>query len=106
MCGAAAESIMLVVAVALKKGDSAAVESAYLSGGGGGKVEKWITSGITPQLQDEWKRYTSLLNYWRDSAAHGRNSHIGENEAYTALLLLLRFAMFASDRWAELTQTN
>jgi hypothetical protein len=47
-----------------------------------------------------------LLNYWRDSAAHGRNSHIGENEAYTALLLLLRFAMFASDRWAELTQTN
>ena len=45
----------------------------------------------------------SLLKYWRDAASHGRRSGIADNEAYTALAVLLRFAQFANDRWTDLT---
>lgn len=54
------------------------------------------------ELRDEYKGYTTLLKYWRDQAAHGKASGIGDNEAYTSLALLLRFAIFVEDNWAEI----
>ncbi len=44
-----------------------------------------------------------LLKYWRDEAAHGKASNIKEEEAFTSLGLLLRFAMFMDNNWNELT---
>lgn len=44
-----------------------------------------------------------LLKYWRDSSAHGKAVRIQEPEAYQSLALLLRFALFARDRWDTLT---
>jgi hypothetical protein len=105
MCGAAAESIILAIGVA-KSRDTAATEKLYLSSGGRGRLEKQITSVLTESLQNELKGYMSLLKYWRDSAAHGRRAGIGDSEAYTSLALLLRFAQFATDRWADLTSTR
>jgi hypothetical protein len=102
MCGAAAESILLAVAIA-KEGDADKVERLYLASGGRRKVENLILGQQPKPIQEEFLGYLSLLKYWRDAATHGRRSGIGDNEAYTALAVLLRFAQFANDRWADLT---
>lgn len=103
MCGAAAESVLLAVAVA-KDGDPNKVEQMYLASGGRGRIEKLILGQQKSAVQDEFRGYLSLLKYWRDSASHGHRIGVGDNEAYTALAVLLRFAQFANDRWNELTQ--
>jgi hypothetical protein len=102
MCGAAAESILLATAIA--KSDEATVLAAYQSSGGRRKVENMIVGKATKELSQEYLSYTVLLKYWRDQAAHGKPSRIGDAEAYTSLGMLLRFAIYTAERWQELTQ--
>lgn len=104
MCGAAAESVLLAVATA-REGDADKVEKLYLGSGGRRRVEQLIVGQQQQSVREEFVGYLSLLKYWRDTAAHGRRSGITDNEAYTALAVLLRFAQFTQDRWAELTGT-
>lgn len=66
------------------------------------KIENIVIGKARNQLQNEYRGYSSLLKYWRDSAAHGKASEVGDNEAYTAIALLLRFAMFVDDNWDEI----
>lgn len=101
MCGAAAESIMLATAIA-KHGESRVLQQ-YNRSNGRRAVENMILGQRTPSLKEEYLGYATLLKYWRDSASHGSASNITDNEAYTSLALLLRFALFTSDRWSELT---
>ncbi len=103
MCGAAAESILLAVAIA-KDGDADKVDRMYLASGGRRRVEQLIIGQQAKPIQEEFVGYLSLLKYWRDAASHGRRSGIADNEAYTALAVLLRFAQFANDRWTDLTK--
>jgi hypothetical protein len=102
MCGAAAEAITLALAIA-KTGDEERVRKDYESAGGRGRMEKLLMAQQNALVMRELPNYLDLLKYWRDSAAHGLASPIQEAEAFTSLLLLLRFAQFASDRWADLT---
>jgi hypothetical protein len=97
MCWAAAESIMLALAVA-KTGDARKVMDDYAGSGGRGRVERLVVSGQDKYVRADFDRYVDLLKYWRDSAAHGKAAGITELEAWTSLVLLLRFAIFASDR--------
>lgn len=105
MCGAATESILLSVAVA-KSGNEERVLGEYLSSGGRGRIEKMLLGQQPDRVQAEFRGYTSLLKYWRDSSAHGKKASIGDNEAYTSLALLLRFAHFVNDGWGSLTETH
>lgn len=102
MCGAAAESVLLELAIA-KSGDTDSVMRAYNSQSGRSRVETGLLGQAPDPLKREFNGYMSLLKYWRDDAAHGKASGIADNEAYTSLALLLRFANFANDRWADLT---
>jgi len=102
MCGAAAEAILLATAIA--KSDEATVLAEYNTAGGRRKVENIILGQARQELRDEYKGYTTLLKYWRDQAAHGKVSGIADNEAYTSLALLLRFAIFVNENWTELTK--
>ena len=102
MSGAAAESILLATAVA-KQGDEDVVLSQYRTANGRRKVENIIVGKLRESLRNEFHGHTTLLKYWRDSAAHGQVSGIRENEAFTAIALLLRYAMFTSNNWNELT---
>jgi hypothetical protein len=102
MCGAAAESIVLALAIA-RTGDERKVLNDYAGSGGRGRVERLLIGGQPAHVQEEFHRYVSLLKYWRDSAAHGKAAGITELEAWTSLVLLLRFAIFASDRLETLT---
>lgn len=101
MCGAAAESIVLAIAIA-KSGDEASVLKSYLAAQGRKRTIDGIVRGARASIADAFKAATDLLSYWRDEAAHGRASEISEIEAHTALGRLVRFAQFASDNWAEL----
>ena len=102
MCGAAAESIVLAVAIA-KIGDEVSVLKGYLAAQGRKRTIDGIIHGARAGVADPFKAATDLLSYWRDEAAHGAASEISEIEAHTALGRLVRFAQFASDNWSELT---
>ena len=101
MCGAAAESILLAVAIA-KDGDQEKIEKAYQ----GGEIENMILGFQPENVQAECRGCFSLLKYWGDRMPQGKASGITEAKAYTALMLLLRLAQFANDRWDELTKRN
>lgn len=104
MCGAAAESIMLAIAIA-KDNDEGAVLKTYSSANGRSKIENMIIGKAVKPLQINFKGFTELIKYWRDEAAHGKVSNIGDNEAFTSLAMLLRFANYVNEYWDELTKT-
>jgi hypothetical protein len=108
MCGAASESIILALAIA-KKGSEEPILKMYAGATGRGRVEGYLLGSQTTLVREEFGRYTGLLKHWRDDSAHGRAVRISEPEAYSALALLLRFALWAEGRWTELvsqTSTN
>jgi hypothetical protein len=103
MCGAAAESITLAIAIA-RAGDEAAVLAEYRRTSGRSAIERRLLAGRNSHIQTTLPSFLNLLGYWRDDAAHGQRSEIEEEQAFIALLLLLRFAQFADSRWGDLTQ--
>ncbi len=105
MCGAASESILLSIAIQ-KVGDELKVLAEYSTSRGRSRIENTIIGQTDEYIQREFRSHTNLLKYWRDEASHGKASHISDNEAYTSLALLLRFAMFAFEHWNKLTSSS
>jgi hypothetical protein len=103
MCGAAAESVLLAAAVA-REGSEEAILKVYASANGRSRVESTLLGQVRDQLRREFQGLTVLLKYWRDEAAHGKESRIGDNEAYTSLAMLLRFGKLVADNWRDLTE--
>jgi hypothetical protein len=101
MCGAAAESILIRVAVA-KIGEESKVMNSYRSSNGRHRVENIIVGQLREPLAGQFCNLMDLLKYWRDEAAHGGFSEISEFEAYEAMARLLRLAHFADDHWHDL----
>lgn len=101
MCGAAAESILLATAIA-RTGDEQKVLKAYSSSRGRSRVENIVIGQAKKYLKTQFQGYNELLKYWRDEASHGKASTISDNEAYTSLAMLLRYAMFVKDNWKNL----
>ncbi len=102
MCGAAAESILISLAIE-RSGDKERVLKDYSTSGGRGKIERLLFGQQKQSLRDRFDNYMELLKYWRDSAAHGGESVVDEEEAFTSVLLLLRLARFADSNWNKLT---
>jgi hypothetical protein len=103
MCGAAAESILLAIAIA-KSGDEKRILKEYASAGGRSRIENRALGRSHAGLRDEFRGYLGLLKYWRDAAAHGHAQGITDNEAFTSLAVLLRLSRCASDNWSDLTR--
>jgi hypothetical protein len=95
MCGAAVEAIVL--AIALERLPENDVWKIYESAGGRGKLVEKLMKAFPDHVKREFQGYTALMTYWRDEAAHGQLSSILESEAFTSLLLLLRFSRYADD---------
>lgn len=102
MTGAAAESILLAAAIAVK--DEVTVMKEYRSSSGRRKVENIILHG-KDDLRAELLNQLSVLKYWRDDASHGTTSPISNEEAFVALAMLLRLAQFVEDNWSRITAT-
>jgi len=101
MCGAAAESILLYLAIAKKK-DEHEVLKIYYTRNGRVRIENILIGQQKKNIQNEFRGYTSLLKYWRDISVHGKKCDISDNEAFTSLVLLLRFSIFVNENYEEL----
>lgn len=101
MCGSAAESILLALAIA-KTSDEERVMREYRSSKGRQFLESTLRSQQNGHVQEQLGQFLGLLKYWRDEASHGTESPIDEEEAFLAMVLLLRLARFADERWEEL----
>ena len=95
MSGAAAESILLALAIA-KEGDEEKVLATYKTASGRGRVKAHLLAGVTPGLVKQFEAAIQLLHYWRDDAGHGTATSIDEIEAHASLTQLLRLAQIAS----------
>jgi hypothetical protein len=104
MAGAACESMLIALAIEKTK-DEAKVLRLYLGRDGRRNLIKEITLNTKPFLGQVIETATSILSYWRDSAAHGGAAEIGEFGAHDALSRLLRFSQFVDTNWAALTTT-
>jgi len=102
MVGAAAESILLAVAIA-KKGNEAEVLKMYQNSSGRSRVTTYVTGKSTPSIARRFRDALHILHFWRDDASHGVHTTISEVEAHTALSELIRLGQFASDNWDDLT---
>lgn len=103
MSGAAAESILLAVAIA-KSGSEADVLKLYGGARGRSEVRKLVVGPSPTGVFKSFYAATSLIDPWRDEAAHGRASSIDETEAHESLLQLLHFAKLAEKHWSALTK--
>jgi len=102
MCGAAAESILLHLAIQKRRNEDEVLKL-YRTASGRKRVEDILLAGTSSQTSNTVRNLTDLLKYWRDDASHGIASDISEFEAYEAIARLLRFAHFATDHKTELT---
>lgn len=102
MCGAAAESILLHLAI-VKDGNEENILKLYRAANGRQKLENMIIGQQKDGIKNDFEIFFSLLKYWRDEAAHGRKSNISESEAYTSVALIMRCAQFARDNFETLT---
>jgi hypothetical protein len=104
MCGAAAESVLL--ALASKKMGAQEALNEYQRSGGRHRIRNRLVSQTRNEIQTRFDSYLELLNYWRDESAHGIARSIGEEESFTSLLLLLRFAQLGSNEWDAFTNNS
>jgi hypothetical protein len=102
MCGAAAESILLALAIA-KSGDEDATIREYTGGSGRKRTIDALVGQQPNRIQGEFRSSMNILSYWRDDAAHGMASPISAAEAEVAMQQLLRLSQFADRRWDEFT---
>jgi hypothetical protein len=102
MVGAAAESILLAIAIA-KTGDESLITREYLAKNGRKTVTDRVIGQAPSHLARPFNSGMQLLGYWRDSAGHGRFAPISSAEADQALRELLVLSQFASDNWGQLT---
>jgi hypothetical protein len=102
MAGAAAEAILLKLASSYLN-DAGQVGSTYRRRDGRTLLLRQLTSKRPKPVQVAIESFSEVIAYWRDDAAHASDAPIDEPEAFTTLLILLRFAIFADNRWSELT---
>jgi hypothetical protein len=104
MTGAAAESILLAIAVA-KSGEESKILSEYATSSGRGRITKRIVGNVPEAVAKQFQTAMQVLHYWRDDASHGMETTISELEAHASISQLLRLAQFSSDHWQELTMS-
>jgi hypothetical protein len=102
MSGAAAESILLALAVA-KIGDEAKVLVEYNTTGGRRRLTKRVCANVSTALAAQIEASLQLLGRWHDAAGHGTMTTVSEIEAHIGLTDLLRLAQLGHDHWAELS---
>jgi hypothetical protein len=105
MAGAAAESILLALAVA-KTGDEAKVLVEYNTTGGRRRVTRRICAQVSAPLVTQFEAALLAVRHWHDGAGHATMTTISEVEAHSSLTDLLRLAQFAHDHWSELVEAG
>ena len=105
MCGGAAESILLALAIA-KIGDEAKVLMEYNTTGGRRRITKRICVDVSAALATQLETRLQALGHRHDTAGHGTMTAVSEIEAHIGLTDLLRLAQFVHDHWTDLTASD
>jgi hypothetical protein len=101
MAGAAAESILLALAIA-KTNDEALVVRTYGQSGGRRRLLNLIVGHLDQHRRDMLTTFTNIISLWRDEAAHGRATPLDTANADEALRQLLHMAQWVNREWANL----
>jgi hypothetical protein len=102
MSGAAAESVLLALAIT-KLGDEEQVLAAYSQSGGRQRVLNLIVGQATAVRRDTLTTFSGIISMWRDEAAHGKATPLGTANADEALRQLLHMCQWVDREWAALT---
>jgi hypothetical protein len=103
MTGAAAESVLLALAIA-KVGDEEAVLKAYRQTGGRQKVLNLIVGQANADRRQTLTTFSKIISMWRDEAAHGMTTPLGTANADEGLRQLLHMCQWVEREWNELTR--
>jgi hypothetical protein len=102
MVGAAAESILLALAIA-KIGNESQVVRNYNATGGRRKVVNMVVGQSDELTRNRLVTFSNIVTNWRDEAAHGRESSLTTANADEALRQLLHMCQWVSREWSSLT---
>lgn len=102
MAGAAAESVLLAVAIA-KTRDATAVYAKYNSAGGRQKVINGVVGGLPDWMKTVFTTFTGIISAWRDEAAHGAETTLSTANADESLRQLLHMCQWVKKSWDVLT---
>lgn len=102
MVGAAAESILLALAVA-KTDDEPQVVKNYNASGGRRRVINMVVGQSDEATRNHLVTFSNIVTNWRDEAAHGHASSLANANADEALRQLLHMCQWVSREWAVLT---
>ncbi|MBF9051880.1 hypothetical protein GTA62_17600 [Roseobacter sp. HKCCD9010] len=101
MSGAAAEAVLLAIAIA-KTGDEEAVLSMYRRANGRRDVLNTIAGQAPQHRKDALQAFTGIIAVWRDEAAHGAATEITTANADEALRQLLHMCQWTMREWDAL----
>jgi hypothetical protein len=102
MTGAAAESILLAVAIA-KLGDEEQVLRTYRQARGRQQVLNMIVGQANQATRNALSTFAGIISLWRDDASHGQESPIETANADEALRQLLHMCQWVNREWDNLT---
>jgi hypothetical protein len=102
MAGAAAESILLAVAVA-KTGNEEEVLGLYRRANGRQNVLNAVVGQAAGNLRTTLSTFAGIISLWRDEASHGQASPLGTANADEALRTLLHMCQWVNQQWDALT---
>jgi len=105
MCGAAAEAILVALAIAKTK-DRDKVLKGYKTTSGRATLIRTVLNGVKEEARIHYQAGLTLINAYRDESAHGDDTEIDRDgdAAKTMLETLLRFAKLSEQNWELLTK--
>lgn len=98
MCGAAAETVLLALAIALG-GPVEAVMNEYRASSGRRALMRRIRNGLPSTASSQIESYAKPLDYWRDAASHGLPARVLSGTAFQNLQLVRQLANFVAELW-------
>jgi hypothetical protein len=104
MCGAAAEAIVLALAIE-KSQDREQTRAEYYTGHGRSRIINKVFGGLTDGAKAQYRAGIDLVNAYRDECSHGDDTDIDKDSdtARTMLDTLMRFARLCHQHWDNLT---
>jgi hypothetical protein len=102
MAGAAAESVLLSVAIA-KTADETGAYKKYNATGGRQKILSLITANLPDRQKENLSNFTGIISLWRDEAAHGAPTELTTANADESMRQLLHMCQWVVKHWEVLT---
>jgi hypothetical protein len=102
MVGAAAESILLAVAIN-KSGNEDAVLATYSRASGRSAILKEIVGKSSEYIRNNLNTFSEIISNWRNEAAHGKETVLDTANADELLRQLLLMCQWVDKYWETLT---